>query len=91
MEILYRSWGSGTCVSQGAGAGPGEVTPDIEWQLNDREWSDRNAVALSAGVSGIYLSRVNLDAAFDDNGRQINPLMARLTVSLRGSHLHRDF
>ncbi|EDF0513819.1 DUF2913 family protein [Salmonella enterica subsp. enterica serovar Enteritidis] len=61
-----------------------EVTPDIEWLLNDLEWSGRNAVALSAGVNGIYLSRANLNAAFDDNGRQINPLMARLTGSIAG-------
>lgn len=41
-------------------------------------------MALSAGVNGIYLSRANLDAAFDDNGRQINPLIARLTGSVAG-------
>lgn len=52
--------------------------------LNDREWSDRYAVALNAGVNGIYLSRANLDVAFDDSGRQINPLMARLTGSVAG-------
>lgn len=52
--------------------------------LNEREWSGRHAVVLSAGVNGIYLSRANLDAAFDDNGRQINPLMARLTGSIAG-------
>lgn len=54
-----------------------ETAKDMHWQyrlLNDREWSGRNAVALSAGVNAIYLSRANLDAAFDDNGRQINPL-----------------
>lgn len=64
-----------------------ETAKDMHWQyrlLNDREWSGRNAVALSAGVNGIYLSRANLDAAFDDNGRQINPLMARLTGSIVG-------
>ncbi len=41
-------------------------------------------MALSAGVNGIYLSRTNLDIAFDDNGRQINPLMARLTGNVAG-------
>ncbi|EHA9228848.1 hypothetical protein ABO03_004849, partial [Salmonella enterica subsp. enterica serovar Glostrup] len=49
--------------------------------LSDREWSGRNAVALSAGVNGIYLSRANLDVVFDDSGRQINPLMAGQGVS----------
>lgn len=64
-----------------------ETAKDMHWNyrlLSDREWSGRNAVALSAGVNGIYLSRVSLDAAFDDNGRQINPLMARLTGSIAG-------
>lgn len=59
----------------------------MHWQyrlLNDRDWSGRNAVALSAGVNGIYLSRASLDVAFDDSGRQINPLMARLTGSIAG-------
>ncbi|EIJ4064721.1 DUF2913 family protein [Salmonella enterica] len=64
-----------------------ETAKDMHWNyrlLSDREWSGRNAVALSAGVNGIYLSRVSLDAAFDDNGRQINPLMARMTGSIAG-------
>ncbi|MCL0178668.1 hypothetical protein M2T33_28985, partial [Klebsiella pneumoniae] len=53
-----------------------ETAKDMHWNyrlLSDREWSGRNAVALSAGVNGIYLSRANLDVAFDDSGRQINP------------------
>ena len=41
-------------------------------------------MVLSAGVNGIYLSRTNLDAAFDDDGRQINPLTARLTGNVAG-------
>lgn len=52
--------------------------------LNDREWSGRYAVVLNADVNGIYLSRTNLDVAFDDSGRQINPLMARLTGNVAG-------
>ena len=54
------------------------------WQyrmLNDREWDGRYAVGLSDAVNGVYLSRTNLDAAFDDSGKQINPLMARITGS----------
>ncbi|EBD1136384.1 DUF2913 family protein [Salmonella enterica] len=64
-----------------------ETAKDMHWQyrlLSDREWSGRNAVALSAGVNGIYLSRTNLDVAFDDNGRQIHPLTARLTGNVAG-------
>lgn len=33
----------------------------------------------NAGVNGIYLARTNLDVAFDDDGRQVNTLMMRLT------------
>ncbi|ESH31148.1 hypothetical protein SEEGA711_23259, partial [Salmonella enterica subsp. enterica serovar Gaminara str. ATCC BAA-711] len=64
-----------------------ETAKDMHWNyrlLSDREWSGRNAVALSAGVNGIYLSRANLDVAFDDSGRQINPLTARLTGNVAG-------
>lgn len=50
--------------------------------LGDREWSGRHVVALNDGVNGIYLSRSNLDVAFDDSGQQINLLMARLTGSV---------
>jgi hypothetical protein len=34
--------------------------------------------------NGIYLSRGNLDVAFEDSGRQINPLTARLTGNVAG-------
>ena len=64
-----------------------ETAKDMHWNyrlLSDREWSGRNALALSAGVNGIYLSRANLDVAFDDSGRQINPLTARLTGNVAG-------
>lgn len=49
-----------------------ETAKDMHWRyrlLNDREWSGRYAVALNAAVNGIYLSRTNLDVAFDDKGR----------------------
>ena len=65
-----------------------ETAKDMHWNyrlLSDREWSGRNAVALSAGVNGIYLSRANLDVAFDDSGRQINPLTVRLAVNVAGA------
>ncbi|WP_426729208.1 DUF2913 family protein [Klebsiella pasteurii] len=64
-----------------------ETAKDMSWNyrlLSDREWSGRYAVALNAGVNGIYLSRTNLDAAFDDDGRQINPLLTRLTGNVGG-------
>ncbi|EAB4450067.1 hypothetical protein JGX82_004750 [Salmonella enterica] len=59
-----------------------ETAKDMSWTyrlLNDREWSGRYAVALNGAVNGVYLSRSNLDVAFDDNGYQVNPLMAQLT------------
>ena len=64
-----------------------ETAKDMRWNyrlLSDREWSGRYAVALSASVNGIYLSRANLDVAFDDNGRQINTLKVRLTGNVAG-------
>jgi len=64
-----------------------ETAKDMHWNyrlLNDREWSGRYAVALNGGVNGVYLSRSNLDAAFDDNGQQVNPLMAQLTGNVEG-------
>ncbi|HBV9912360.1 TPA: DUF2913 family protein [Klebsiella aerogenes] len=64
-----------------------ETAKDMSWNyrlLSDREWSGRYAVVLNTGVNGIYLSRTNLDAAFDDDGRQINPLTARLTGKVAG-------
>jgi len=64
-----------------------ETAKDMHWNyrlLNDREWSGRYAVTLNDGVNGIYLSQTNLDVAFDDNGRQIHPLMSRLTGNVVG-------
>ncbi|EEY4090961.1 DUF2913 family protein [Klebsiella pneumoniae] len=64
-----------------------ETAKGMSWNyrlLSDREWSGRNAVGGSASVNGIYLSRTNLDVAFDDSGRQVNPVMARLTGNLAG-------
>lgn len=64
-----------------------ETAKDMLWNyrlLSDREWSGRYSVPLSAGVNGIYLSRTSLDVAFDDSGRQINPLPVRLTGNVAG-------
>jgi hypothetical protein len=64
-----------------------ETAKAMSWNyrvLSDREWSGRNAVALNASVNGIYLSRSSLDAAFDDDGLQINPLIALLTGNVPG-------
>lgn len=52
--------------------------------FSDREWSGRHAAVLNAGVNEIYLFRSSLDAAFDDGGKHVVPVMARLTGSVQG-------
>lgn len=49
--------------------------------LSDREWAGRHALVLSGDKNGIYLCRTNLEAAFDDGGKQVLPLYAKLTGS----------
>ena len=64
-----------------------ETAKDMHWNyllLSDREWSGRYAVALSPSVNGVYLSRSNLDVAFDDDGHQVNSLIAHLTGNVAG-------
>ncbi|WP_431225859.1 DUF2913 family protein (plasmid) [Serratia sp. L9] len=64
-----------------------EMAKDMLWAyrlLSDSEWSGRYAVVLNASVNGIYIPRTNLDAAFDDDGQQVNPLMVRLTGNIAG-------
>ncbi len=64
-----------------------ELAKDMCWAyrlLSDREWSGRHAAVVNAGVNGIYLSRSSQDAAFDDDGQQVAPVMARLTERVQG-------
>jgi len=64
-----------------------EMAKDMCWAyrlLSDREWSGRHSATLNAGVNGIYLSRTSLDAAFDNDGQQVTPVMARLTGRVQG-------
>jgi len=64
-----------------------EMAKDMCWAyrlLSDREWSGRHSAALNAGVNGVYLSRTSLDAAFDNDGQQVTPVMARLTGRVQG-------
>lgn len=64
-----------------------ETAKDMDWAyrlLPDREWSGRHATRLNPGVNGIYISQTSLTAAFDAEGRQINPLIARLTGNVAG-------
>lgn len=64
-----------------------ETAKDMYWRyqlLSDREWSGRYAVVLNAGVNGVYFASSSLDIAFDDNGFQVNPLMAKITGNIAG-------
>jgi hypothetical protein len=64
-----------------------ELVQNQDWAyrlLSDTEWSGRYAVRLNDGVNGVYLLKSSLDAAFDDDGRQVAPLQARLTGSVSG-------
>ncbi|MGE0973318.1 DUF2913 family protein (plasmid) [Klebsiella sp. WOUb02] len=64
-----------------------ETAKEMQWQyrvLSDREWSGRHALPLSEAVNGVYLLCTNLDAAFDEDGNQTGPLMARITGSVEG-------
>lgn len=64
-----------------------EIAKEMRWiyrLLTDREWAGRNAVPMNASVNAIYLSRSSLDTAFADDGKQLTPLMARVTGSVAG-------
>lgn len=64
-----------------------ETAKEMHWiyrLLTDREWSGRNAVPMNDSVNAIYLSSSSLDTAFDDDGKQITPLMVRVTGSVAG-------
>lgn len=64
-----------------------EAAKDMGWiyqLLTDREWSGRYAKNLNSSVNGIYVSQTSLAAAFDAQGRQVKPLMARLTGNVAG-------
>lgn len=47
--------------------------------LNDREWSERRLMTANTAADAIYLSRNALDVSFNEDGKQIAPLLVRLT------------
>lgn len=64
-----------------------ETAKEMHWiyrLLTDREWSGRNAVPVNVSINAIYLLRSSLDAAFDDEGKQIKPVMARVSGRVVG-------
>lgn len=47
--------------------------------LIEKEWAGRHAVTMTDGINAICISRSSLDVAFDENGWQTLPLMAKIT------------
>lgn len=89
LDYLWQSC-SGTLTEQNALSRltfAVEAAKDMGWTyrlLSDREWSGRYAKNLNSSVNGICISQTSLAAAFDAEGRQVKPLMARLTGSVTG-------
>lgn len=52
--------------------------------LAENEWSGRRQLQLNPSVSGIYLSRSAQETGFNEHGRQLIPLPARITGELAG-------
>lgn len=48
--------------------------------LSEAEWDGRHAVRLSPKVPGLFIRRADLDAGFDAQGGQIEPLSVRITA-----------
>lgn len=64
-----------------------ETAKDMQWQyrvLSDREWSGRYAVKFNPLVNAIGILKSSLNAGFDADGRQILPLMVRITGAVAG-------
>ena len=64
-----------------------ETAKEMQWRfalLSDSEWSGRQALTSNEGVNAISVSRTSLDSAFDDDGRQLHPVMVRLTGNIEG-------
>ncbi|WP_370612052.1 DUF2913 family protein [Klebsiella aerogenes] len=64
-----------------------ETAKEMQWQyrlLSDKEWSGRREVKFGRDINAFYLSKSSLDAGFDDEGMQTQPLTARITGSVSG-------
>lgn len=64
-----------------------ETARDTSWSyclLSDREWAGKKASDQSSEVNSVFLSRSNLDIAFDDDGKQVNLLIVYLTGDVPG-------
>jgi hypothetical protein len=47
--------------------------------LTDKEWSGRYALTITGNTNAVFVSRSSLDAAFNEDGGQILPMMAKVT------------
>lgn len=64
-----------------------ETAKEMQWSyvlLNDREWSGRRKAAVNGMINSISVSRSSLDTAFDDNGRQFQPVTVQITGNVEG-------
>lgn len=59
-----------------------ELVMEHDWVyqvLSDRDWSDRRRIQTSASVNSICLLKSALDIAFNEEGKQILPVPARIS------------
>lgn len=64
-----------------------ETAKSMQWTyrlLSEREWSGRRALPLNPVINCLYLSKSSLDAAFGEDGRQEDELLARITGNIAG-------
>lgn len=64
-----------------------EMVMEHDWiyhVLNDRDWSGRHRIQQSAFVNSICLLKSALDIAFNDDGKQVLPVPARISGKVDG-------
>ena len=52
--------------------------------LSDEQWQGRARLTLNPDVNGVYVLKTSLDAAFDETGKQMAPVRARITGNITG-------
>ncbi|WP_166642036.1 hypothetical protein [Buttiauxella sp. JUb87] len=45
-------------------------------------WQGRRQLTLNPDVNAVYVLKTSLDAAFDETGKQLAPVMARITGNI---------
>lgn len=64
-----------------------ETAQDMQWVyhlLSDREWIGKKVVKLNPAISAILLAKSALHQAFDETGKQTQPLYTRITGGIEG-------